>query len=177
MKISDVCERTGLTDRTIRFYIEKGLFKKEATQNNGRNCRDYAETDIGLLKDIAVLRNFEFSIQDILDMQQNSETIERLVEEKYIELKNRYEWEEQILMALGKARGRKGLSWQRLAGILNGNIQSQGEKIVFRWPEEGGEKQEKPDGTKWRKKEKIVVGIMVFCLIMICGVLKYGHYC
>lgn len=29
MKISEVCTRTGLTDKAIRFYIEKGLLKKQ----------------------------------------------------------------------------------------------------------------------------------------------------
>ena len=33
MKIKTVCEKTGLTDRTIRYYIEEGLVSPSYTEN------------------------------------------------------------------------------------------------------------------------------------------------
>ena len=66
MKIKTVCERTGLTDRTIRYYIEEGLISPAFTENYlGRKSFDFTEEDISQLKDIAVLRSFDFSIEEI----------------------------------------------------------------------------------------------------------------
>ena len=66
MKIKTVCERTGLTDRTIRYYIEEGLISPEFTENYlGRKSFDFTEDNISELADIAVLRSFDFSIDEI----------------------------------------------------------------------------------------------------------------
>ena len=34
MKIGTVCQTTGLTDRTIRYYIEEGLLQPACTKNH-----------------------------------------------------------------------------------------------------------------------------------------------
>ena len=44
MKINKVCELTGLTERTIRFYIEKGLLQTKMESVNGRINRDFMES-------------------------------------------------------------------------------------------------------------------------------------
>jgi len=42
MKIKAVCERTGLTDRTIRYYIEEGLLSPSFNENYiGRKSFDF----------------------------------------------------------------------------------------------------------------------------------------
>ena len=33
MKIKEVCEKTGLTDRAVRFYIENELIHPDYTEN------------------------------------------------------------------------------------------------------------------------------------------------
>ncbi|MBQ3056868.1 MAG: MerR family transcriptional regulator [Clostridia bacterium] len=66
MKIKVVCERTGLTDRTIRYYIEEELLSPSFKENYiGRKSFDFTEDDIAKLNDIAVLRSFDFSIEEI----------------------------------------------------------------------------------------------------------------
>lgn len=66
MKIKTVCERTGLTDRTIRYYIEEGIISPAFTENYlGRKSFDFTEEDVLQLQDIAVLRSFDFSIEEI----------------------------------------------------------------------------------------------------------------
>lgn len=66
MKIKTVCERTGLTDRTIRYYIEEGLISPAFSENYlGRKSFDFTEENISELTDIAVLRSFDFSIDEI----------------------------------------------------------------------------------------------------------------
>ena len=53
MQIKEVCGRTGLTERTVRFYIEKGLLAPMKTWKNGREYLDFSETDIRVLERIA----------------------------------------------------------------------------------------------------------------------------
>ena len=66
MKIKAVCDRTGLTDRTIRYYIEEDLISPSFTENYfGRKSFDFTEDNISELNDIAVLRSFDFSIEEI----------------------------------------------------------------------------------------------------------------
>ena len=50
MKIKAVCEQTGLTDRTIRYYIEEGLISPFYTENYlGRKNFDFSEADVAML--------------------------------------------------------------------------------------------------------------------------------
>ncbi len=66
MKIKTVSERTGLTDRTVRYYIEEGLLSPTFTENYiGRKSFDFTEDDISNLNAIATLRSFNFSIEEI----------------------------------------------------------------------------------------------------------------
>ena len=69
MRIKAVCEASGLTDRTVRYYIEEELISPVYTENYlGRKTFDFSESDIQKLNDIAVLRKFGFSIAEIKEM-------------------------------------------------------------------------------------------------------------
>ena len=66
MKIKSVCELTGLTDRTIRYYIEEKLIFPQYTENYlGRRSYDFSQKNVKDLKDIAVLRKFDFTLDEI----------------------------------------------------------------------------------------------------------------
>lgn len=66
MKIKTVCELTGLTDRTIRYYIEEKLISPLYTENYlGRKTYNFSDRDIKDLNDIAVLRKFDFTLEEI----------------------------------------------------------------------------------------------------------------
>ena len=74
MKIKAVCEYTGLSDRTIRYYIEEGLISPSYTENYlGRRTYSFSDKDIKELKDIAVLRKFDFTIDEIRTILNDSE--------------------------------------------------------------------------------------------------------
>lgn len=79
MKIKVVCELTGLSDRTIRYYIEQELITPHYTENYlGRRTFDFTETDIENLNNIATLRKFDFTIEEIRKIitgKNNSSTI------------------------------------------------------------------------------------------------------
>lgn len=72
MKIKQVCEQTGLTDRAIRYYIEEELLSPAYTENYlGRKSFTFSEEDVQCLRDIMVLRKFGFSIEEIRLIRQD----------------------------------------------------------------------------------------------------------
>ena len=75
MKMKEVCERTGLTERTIRFYVEKGLLSPSCTFQNGREYRDYSPEDIQTLNRIAALRRAGFSIEEISSAKKDPSSV------------------------------------------------------------------------------------------------------
>ncbi len=86
MKIKSVCELTGLTDRTIRYYIEEGLIYPLYTENYlGRRTYIFSEKDINDLKDIAILRKFGFTIDEIKTLIKDSEKSKEIL----LNVKNR----------------------------------------------------------------------------------------
>lgn len=69
MKIKAVCEQTGLTDRTVRYYIEQELVTPAFHENYlGRKTFDFTDDDVQRLKNIALLRSFDFTIREIQEL-------------------------------------------------------------------------------------------------------------
>ncbi|MGN1147796.1 MAG: MerR family transcriptional regulator [Lachnospiraceae bacterium] len=91
MKIKAVCENTGLTDRAVRFYIEKGLILPQSYELNGRTYYEYAEQDVEQLKGIMTLRKAGFSIEEILLMQKEPEKIDSILKQYSLRLHDKLE--------------------------------------------------------------------------------------
>ncbi|MBQ3498532.1 MAG: MerR family transcriptional regulator [Clostridia bacterium] len=80
MKIKSVCELTGLTDRTIRYYIEEKLISPLYTENYlGRKTYNFSDRDIKDLNDIAVLRKFDFTLDEIKSVINDAETSKEIL--------------------------------------------------------------------------------------------------
>ncbi len=79
MKIKDVCKQTGLTERTVRFYVEENLIRPHMSLVNGREYRDYSEQDVAELITVADLRKMFFSIDEIKEMKESPERIAEVV--------------------------------------------------------------------------------------------------
>lgn len=79
MKIKEVCTRTGLTERTIRFYQQKGLISPASHRQNDKTFYDYSEKDITVLEETAMLRRCGFSIEEIQQIRcSDSEALSKL---------------------------------------------------------------------------------------------------
>ncbi|MBQ1893807.1 MAG: MerR family transcriptional regulator, partial [Clostridia bacterium] len=77
MKIKAVCEATGLSDRAVRYYIEEGLISPSFSENYlGRRTFDFSGEDVRALERIAVLRRYDFSVDEIRLMTARPDTIE-----------------------------------------------------------------------------------------------------
>ncbi|RXZ80639.1 MerR family transcriptional regulator [Paenibacillaceae bacterium] len=79
MKIKEVCSRTGLTERTVRFYVEEQLILPQTTLRNGREYREYNEQDVAELIVIADLRKLFFTIEEIKRMKHTPAEIDAVL--------------------------------------------------------------------------------------------------
>lgn len=80
MKIKSVCELTGLSDRTIRYYVEEKLISPSYTENYlGRKSFDFSKADVDTLNDIAILRRFDFTVGEIRDIITDAENSKSII--------------------------------------------------------------------------------------------------
>lgn len=106
MKIKEVIEKTGLTDRAIRLYINEGLAAPSIEESySGRKSIEFSESDVERLKNVAVLRKAGFSISDIRSMVDNKSTAKDVVEKFIEQTENNIAHETQIVEKL------KGISF------------------------------------------------------------------
>lgn len=71
MKIKKACELTSLTERAIRLYLERNLL---SPQSSGGTL-DFSAEDIVRLQDIALLRQMDFSLEQIAAIIHQPDTI------------------------------------------------------------------------------------------------------
>lgn len=88
MKIKEVCMQTGLTDKAIRHYIRSGLVFPVYNENyTGRKNYSFSENDVKRLKQIAILRKYDFSINIIKEILHENTDISSLLSKHIYELK------------------------------------------------------------------------------------------
>lgn len=175
MKISEVCAKTGLTDRAIRFYIEKGLLQKTAENINGRNCREYGDEDIQQLNRISALRKAGFSIQDILEMQQGPDAVRSVMESHSKKLETEAENYISITKELKSIHVGGGVSWQKLADVLMTEGEQYFTRAELQWPQEVDEILETEKGSTWkRRKNWIKNGLAIGMLCLSFGMVLAG---
>lgn len=81
LKIKEVIEKTGLTDRAIRLYIDEGLAVPSIAENySGRKSIEFSESDVERLKNIALLRKAGFSIAEIKSIVDDKDTAKSIIE-------------------------------------------------------------------------------------------------
>src|SRR4030067_924611 len=74
LQIGEVAERTGVTQRTLRFYEEKGLLKPPSRMEGG--FRLYSEADIQRVEQIKRLRQLlGFTLAEIQEMVEAEEVL------------------------------------------------------------------------------------------------------
>lgn len=77
LQIGEVAERTGVTQRTLRFYEEKGLLKPPTRMDGG--FRLYSEQDVKRVKHIRRLQDLlGVSLAEIKDMVDAEEMLREL---------------------------------------------------------------------------------------------------
>jgi DNA-binding transcriptional MerR regulator len=86
MIINEVCKETGLTKKAIAYYENQGLINP---LKNHSNYREYTVEDVKLLKEIALYRKLDISINDIKKIIRSSDKrnlVKELVDRKQQEI-------------------------------------------------------------------------------------------
>lgn len=125
MKIKAVCELTGLTARTVRVYIDEQLIAPEFTENYlGRRSFEFSQSDIAALQNIATLRKYGFSIDEIRNILLDSQTSIAIIENVKQRTQIQADEYRERLKALSRVESLKAYSVEELSEIL---LQSEAE--------------------------------------------------
>ncbi len=117
--MKEICERTGLTDRAVRLYIEEGLLApREEVSYTGRRSLIFSEEDAAVLSAIAVLRRAEFSLSDIGLMQKSPERIGEILTAHRERLAEDIAVRQKILAALEEIGDPDGMDCRGLADAM-----------------------------------------------------------
>lgn len=81
-KMKEVCQLTGLTEKTVRFYVDQKLLEPKTEPGLHYKSYRFDDADIQRLQDIAALRSAEFTIADIRQMLADPNSIPALVAER-----------------------------------------------------------------------------------------------
>ena len=119
MKIKAVCELTGLTARTVRVYIDEQLIAPKFTENYlGRRSFEFSQSDIAALQNIATLRKYGFSIDEIRNILLDSQTSIAIIEDVKQRTQIQADEYRERLKALSRVESLKAYSVEELSEIL-----------------------------------------------------------
>lgn len=121
MKIKEVSKKTGLTEKTIRYYEEKGLIDPVKTTVKDREFREYTNRDIKDLLITATLRKLDFGISDILKMIHAPGEISGIVRGHIERIKETNRLSTSMLTTLEDTHTDKLTDIYELAGALENN--------------------------------------------------------
>ena len=119
MKIKAVCDLTGLTARTVRVYIDEQLIAPKFTENYiGRRSFEFSQSDIAALQNIATLRKYGFSIDEIRNILLDSQTSIAIIENVKQRTQIQADEYRKRLKALARVEAQKAYSVEELSEIL-----------------------------------------------------------
>lgn len=81
-KMKEVCSLTGLTEKTVRYYVDQKLIHPQVEAGLHYRSYRFSEEDVRVLKQVSALRNAEFTIAEIRQMLADSSAIPILIAEK-----------------------------------------------------------------------------------------------
>ena len=120
MKIKLAMEQTGLTDRTIRYYIEERLLFPSFTENYlGRKSFDFSQEDINILNRISILRQFDFSIDEIRQIIEDANTSPQIIANLIYRTENSVSVGEEKLRVLSQLSNEQAYTFEQLAEELS----------------------------------------------------------
>lgn len=102
MELKEVCERTGLAERTIRYYMAEQLIDPIVGYTAGAEVVDFTQRDVEELIMVANLRKLYFTLDDIKVMKADPMRIPEIVTTYKTRLEEEAEDKDFILNVLNK---------------------------------------------------------------------------
>lgn len=122
VKIKKVSELTGLTARAIRVYIDEELIAPNFTENYlGRRSFDFTQDDIKALKNIATLRKYGFSIDEIRNILLDSQNSIAIIENVKLRTQSKMNEYSERLSVLSRIEDNKVYTVSQLSEVLSQN--------------------------------------------------------
>lgn len=93
MNIKEASEKSGLTQKSIRYYESIGLLQVSRMENG---YRQFQEEQVKRLKEIHLLRNMDIRIEDIKQYYENSLSLDEFLGQQLVKNKKKMEELQQI---------------------------------------------------------------------------------
>ncbi len=154
MTIKEAEKLTGLTAKSIRLYESKGLITVERNEEN--DYRNYTQENINQLKQIKVYRYFDFSIEEIKELL--NDTNEKIAE-KIQQKMEKYEDETEDISS--KRDWLNALSKDLSKGKLE--LEEYADTIEFLEGEEMSELRKLIDDLSVPSLTQTIISTLVFC--------------
>ncbi len=123
MKMKEVIEKTQLTDRAIRLYIENGLVAPDIDESySGRKSNEFSEKDIKRLKNIALLRKADFSIADIKLLFDDNAEIKEIISQYISDNEKDIQNKARIITRLKNISEKDSLSVDDICSALSNEL-------------------------------------------------------
>ena len=129
MKIKQVCDHTGLTARTVRFYSERGLIHPRRYVQNERNYYEYSVEDVRTLMRINALRQAEFSLEEISCMMQNTQEARAVIALHIQKLEAHEKRMAQLLDCMKTLSDQPNMNFETFADAMKKTEQEEGKAL------------------------------------------------
>lgn len=118
-KMREVCQRTGLTEKTIRFYIQENMISPQVELGLHYHAYRFSDSDIERLKNIAALRKADFSISEIKTMLTNPDEAPRILAEKEALLSRKLKEMHKVKTALEGLTAQDRTDYEKIADAID----------------------------------------------------------
>lgn len=129
MKMNELCRKTGLTRKAVEYYQNKGLVSPEISENG---YREFSDEEAEILRQVALLRQLELSVEEIQEVLNSSHREETLIKIKELRKIQLGDDGEQLEILGDLISGGEEAAWRRLE-ILNRKTAIK-KKIILAFP-------------------------------------------
>ena len=191
MKMKEICQKTGLTERAVRFYIERKLISPNSYEQRERTYYEFTDEHLSQLRNIALLRRCGFSIDAIAEMNVSPEHIPALIRALWEETKSQSDELSTRLEILGNLSRAPAISLTDLARQLQREYSVRALPDLTTSPDFGrfdeptADRPTPEDTHRYMSRQlsfygqerlKLLIAAVVLCAAAIIGSVVYRHY-
>lgn len=160
MKSSEIREKTGLTEKAMRLYEDKGLVTPQIREQGSRRIREYSEEDLAVLMTVAALRKARFSIDQIGQMLDDLHKTQAIFAEYRAELAREMRELSELMEKVEAVPAQSVTNPAALAAALTLVAEPMEipvrdmEYRPYRWEDISDEKRREAFERFWKKQEK-----------------------
>ncbi len=120
MRIKEVCEKTGLTDKAVRTYIKEELISPNYDENYmGRRAFNFNDEDVQQLRKIVILRKYNFSLKEIKALFAEDVTANELLASHIDQMKSDINADIDIINSMVNASSESPSNIDELCDVLD----------------------------------------------------------